>query len=383
MAFSGSLFALGYFLGTRDGLQSVKSPSMIVGAQEEPSRTEPRERAKPTRAALGEVEFLFPEQTVRAHKKTKKAERVKAVKKTPTAIVKSRTARRGIPRLKPKRSKPVAEDALALPTLPELPNRLRQVTSKANDPESKKSMDAQIPRLTVSKKQVLPEVGTLSPRGKSDTVDTAVKPEQVKVTAVNVAVKRLETRSSTVRKSAVKADAVKQAETKPKNKIVKTVSRALKSKPEPVKTKPTLATLKPRSTSKPKPSKSAVKLANLKPVPAHNLSTHGAHYFTVHEGCHRPWCRRIGFKCVASQRLRAQCCLGRYPSEGSLLSNSCCARSLEAARKFQKLLSARGASSGVALLHATEGEGLLLILTGHLPTYQGQPCRHHPCPRLS
>ena len=63
MTFSGSLFAVGYYLGTRDGLRSVVSPVAEVVHVDKSIEDKGRVRVKPTKAALGEVEFLFAKPT--------------------------------------------------------------------------------------------------------------------------------------------------------------------------------------------------------------------------------------------------------------------------------------------------------------------------------
>lgn len=78
MTFSGSLFAIGYYLGTRDGLRSVVSPVTEVVQVETPREGKRRARVRPTKAALGEVEFLFAKPTPK--KKHLKAERPQIVK---------------------------------------------------------------------------------------------------------------------------------------------------------------------------------------------------------------------------------------------------------------------------------------------------------------
>ncbi len=342
MAFSGSLFALGYFLGTRDGLQSVKSPPMVVSQEAAPVEPAPRQRAKPTRAALGEVEFLFPDQKPRAIKRS-----TRSVKKRDTdevkraAIVKTRTARRGIPRLKPRRTKKSMEESVALPTLPDVPTSLRTVSAKSTETKvavsktDNKPSDERIPRLSVSTKK--------------KTV-VAVKSEKI---AVKPAAEPTKTAASPVKRVVVKAPAKVAA---PKKTVVaKRVVVAKKKVKAPVAKKPvakkvvrsTKKTVAKPAASRKSTAKPVVKLAHLKPVPAHDLSTHGAHYFTVQVKA----VTDRGAAESVSNRLRAKgfepnVVLADIPKKGRYYRIRVGKfRSLEAARKFQKVLSARGASA--------------------------------------
>ena len=71
MTFSGSLFAVGYWLGTRDGLKSAASPTTAVVSVDRTERTPMRTRVKPTKAALGEVEFLFAKPSAKKKSQTR------------------------------------------------------------------------------------------------------------------------------------------------------------------------------------------------------------------------------------------------------------------------------------------------------------------------
>lgn len=119
MAFSGSLFAVGYWLGTRDGLKSVASPTTEIVGVDRTERPHARPRVKPTKAALGEVEFLFAKPNLK--KKPTAADR--AVLRIATAKADSKVDRR-LPKLSA-RPKAVKPRRVILPELPAVPGRLR------------------------------------------------------------------------------------------------------------------------------------------------------------------------------------------------------------------------------------------------------------------
>jgi hypothetical protein len=119
MTFSGSLFAVGYWLGTRDGLKSAASPTAAVVSVDRTDRALVRPRVKPTKAALGEVEFLF----AKPSSKKKVRREAKAVVTT-IELKPETTVERRLPKLsaRPKAVKPLR---VVLPELPAVPGRLR------------------------------------------------------------------------------------------------------------------------------------------------------------------------------------------------------------------------------------------------------------------
>jgi hypothetical protein len=119
MTFSGSLFAVGYWLGTRDGLQSASSPAAQVVRVEQTQQDPARIRVKPTKAALGEVEFLFAKPASKKKRRKQPSPIVKQVVSKPEPV-----AVRRLPKL-PVRAKIVKQLKVVLPELPAVPGRLR------------------------------------------------------------------------------------------------------------------------------------------------------------------------------------------------------------------------------------------------------------------
>ena len=331
MAFSGSLFALGYFLGTRDGLRSVKSPAMIAEKKvkvETEVAIKPRQRVVPTRAALGEVEFLFPDD---AKTKAKTAEtpntaEPKVATEDRTAIIKARTARRGIPRLNPNLVKEKAqvpvrpsvneEETVALPQLPEVPNRLRTIGITGHQVTK---TDGLIPELTVT--------GKTRPKLGSKTI--AVKP------------------AAKVKRSLVKVSPAQQEVAKPKTANAKPVATKKVSTQKAAVTR--TAGTQPTEAKKEAISEAQapVTLGHLKPTPAHDLSTYGARLFTVQV---KAVTDRIAAESV-SNALRAKgfepnVVLADIPDKGRWYRIRVGKfRSRAAADRFKRVLTARGASN--------------------------------------
>lgn len=344
MAFSGSLFALGYFLGTRDGLQSVRSPAMTVGDSTEP-KAEDRVRAKPTRAALGEVEFLFPDSKQTVASKSQQRNRTAEKQLTNPKVVKKQTVKRGLPRLDPKAvntAKPVRKDDtigdnVVLPTLPEVPSRIRAAAPKSESARfaTKAVLEPQIPKLSVTRK--VTEVSA-NPVASAPVVKPSVVPSKKLAPKVKPISKKVE--NASIAKVAEKSQGkikVERASTQ--------VTKTEKSKREAGVSKD--ASKKPpaiRTTKKLKPK--LAKLDDLKPTPAHDLSTHGAHYFTVQVKA----VTNKGDAESVSNALRAKgfepnVILADIPKKGRYYRIRVGKfRSLEAARKFQQKLVTRGAS---------------------------------------
>jgi len=324
---------------------------MVVSQADAPIEPEPRQRATPTRAALGEVEFLFPDQNKRTSREPyRAAKQTKADGNSRAAIVKSRTARRGIPRLKPRRvkKKPI-EESVALPTLPDVPTSLRTasahsaarkvVTSKTET----NGLDAVIPRLSVTAKkrksvdETTPKkVSKLSNEPQKKDIKT-VREFSVKAPVTAVAEKKAVADKKLVADETVVAEnKTVTAKKTAKVTIMKPVVKKRRS--EDAVTKGTTVITEKK--------KRAVRLAHLKPTPAHDLSTHGAHYFTVQVKA----VTDRGAAESVSNSLRAKgfepnVVLADIPKKGRYYRIRVGKfRSLEAARKFQKVLSARGAS---------------------------------------
>ncbi|MGB0646804.1 MAG: SPOR domain-containing protein, partial [Bradymonadia bacterium] len=157
MTFSGSLFAIGYYLGTRDGLRSAVSPATEIVRVDRSLDDKRRDRVKPTKAALGEVEFLFAKPTPK--KKHLTAEPV-AIRRQANSVAEVRR----LPKLKSRSTgRPSGRVEVELPALPAVPARLTKASKRDSKPVKPKIAE----RIQVSTQKV--DVKTLEPVVRNET----------------------------------------------------------------------------------------------------------------------------------------------------------------------------------------------------------------------
>ena len=253
MTFSGSLFAVGYWLGTRDGLQSVSSPAAHVVQVEQTQRDPARIRVKPTKAALGEVEFLFAKPAAKKKRRKQSNPVVRQAVRKPEPALAGR-----LPKL-PARAKTVEQPRVVLPELPAVPGRLRAKAEKTRAATRDRVADkanAVKPELAIPQKKIeAPRVDSQ----KTTPADIVANSPAVKSAKVSTLVSAID---AELREGAQEHNG--------------TSSTTIVAKPTKAEVKPVIAVTVPKVSSakaKVQSKKLLKKIAPKKPAPAH--------YFTV------------------------------------------------------------------------------------------------------